>query len=1740
MDTEHDPQSDTAEQAAPDYQDPQESFPVIGIGASAGGLAALESLFEQLPARLHAAFVVVQHLSPDYESHMPDLISRRTSMKTTQVTGEAPVEANTVYFLPPKSHVVIEGGTLKLVDRVPADELNLPVDRFFRSLATHHDRRVGGVILSGTGSDGTRGLKDLADAQGLILAQDEETAQFDGMPLSAVRTGLVHIVGPVPELADAITRFVNGATIDTVVTEATPTIDRDDLSSVYMQLEHATGLDFSQYKDSTVTRRLSRRIMLSDAGSLAGYADLLQRQPEELETLADDLLIGVTRFFRDPDAYERFRARVVRPAVRSKEDGDEVRVWVAGCSTGPEAYSIAMTVFAEIDAADKHLRVKIFATDANPEAIRYAQRGVFPEGSLQEIPADYRERFLSIEGGKFEFVPRLRESIIFARHDLLKDAPFTNMDVVSCRNVLIYLLEPAQRRVLQSFAHAVKNRGSLWLGPSESASVVDQNFTVLDKTWRLFQKHRESRLPADLRLRSRAESAPRPALRTKPTRVPSPSVVGSYDRILDRFAPPSVLLDEALRPLQIFGDVAEYMQIPRGRMDGSVSDMLAEPLRTPLAMALQRIQMNRETSTSERVALGGRELTLEVAKFSHTLGEETHYYVVFRRPDRAAPEAEPPPRSEDAPPDVISEPRSAERLRQLEMELDYTKENLQATIEELETTNEELQSSNEELTSSNEELQSTNEELHSVNEELHSTNAESERWIILLKETTADLENVMAASRLAIVIVDREMEIRRLTGSAADLLRADEAEAVGSPLSRYARRLEGADLVRMVKDAMTSERPAEVEAEDRHGDPVLLRAVPYERGRGAVLTSVSLAGVRETARELKKLSAIVSESSDAIVGVDLDGHVTTWNRGASKLFGRSVDAADLPLLEDVLPSAIVSEGQRMLKSLRGAAGRTSEVRWDGRIIQVRVTPVLDEDDRPAAAALTFIDVTQLRAVEEELRLQSHAVDSASNGILIVDAKDPELPIVYANRGFETMTGFSDADIRGRNCRFLQGPRTDPADVRVIREAIRERKPCRVTLLNYKRDGTPFYNDLAVTPVFGADGGLTHFVGVQNDVTETVENALALRRSEAEYRGTFENAAVGIAHVDADGRLLRVNETLCQILGYAREELEDLTFQDITHPDDLEKDLQLFGPMMRGRIDGYHMEKRYFRKDGTVVWVSLNTGLRRDAEGEPEVCISIVQDISDRKAAEAQLGESRSIVAEVIENLEDAFLHVDSGGRIVDANRVAARLATPDAAHPEGSDPVGRTLMSYFGDDPAHPLLNIFDRVREGRVGESREHFSPRLKRWYDTRVSPLQEGVSFYFSDVTARKETELQLEKARKAAEDASRTKTQFLTNMSHEIRSPMAAVLGFADIALRDLRDGKRVQEDHLKTVARNGRFLLKIINDILDLSSVEAGKLQVRPSKFKLLPLLAETLDLMRHRSITTAVPLSVDFDGEVPEAIRSDRSRLQQILVNLIGNALKFSPGGSVRLVVRAEAAASEKPVVCFDVVDTGIGIAKEKVNQLFKSFSQVHDTTGMPDVQGTGLGLAISERLANLLGGAIDLDSVEGEGSTFTLRLPVGVTEPTLISATPEDVQVRDVRNRRLADISCRVLVADDARDVRFVTEQILKRAGAEVETVEDGAQAVAAVTAAAEKGEPFACVLMDMQMPNLDGRAATRAIREAGVAVPIVALTAGATNEEVEDALKAGCSQFLSKPVDAAELVARVAELCRDPADDCE
>lgn len=951
---------------------------VVGIGASAGGLEALERFFESMPAETGMAFVVVQHLSPDFKSVMDELLARRTTLPVHRVTEGMKVQADAVYLIPPKKDMIISNGHLLLTDKDPRQLVTLPIDHFFRSLAQDFGDRSIGIILSGTGSDGSRGLREIHEAGGLVIVQSPETAKFDGMPNAAQQTGACDLVLPPEEMPSALVQFVRpSGWHDQASPRDAQQPPESDLDTVFRLLREAYGIDFSQYKASTVARRIDRRLLLNRSVNLEDYLRGLQHDEAELNALYKDLLIGVTRFFRDADAFKRLAADVLPSLIAEHEREDDFRVWVAGCATGEEAYSLAILVQECIEALKRPLKVKIFATDVHRASLDFASAGVYHADQVADVDEDRLQRFFVRSGEGYRVSHDLREMVVFAPHNLIKDAPFTKLDFISCRNLLIYFQPAAQKKALSLFHFGLKTGGVLFLGPSESPGELSEEFASIDTHWKIYRKSRDIRLPADLRL----PLSPNSVLRDGTVRYPARSggsppeqqrLIETYDVLLDRFMPPSLLINERCDLVETFGGANRFLHWKERRVSVNVLDLVDPELRVMLSGALPRVFMDKASIGYKGLRLQSSDgERLVNASLQPVISQRAYqvFALLLLEDQGSAPATVNPADNFE-----IGH-ASQEQRKALEAELRYTKENLQATIEELETSNEELQATNEELVASNEELQSTNEELHSVNEELYTVNAEYQKKITELTELTADMDSLLESTQVHTLFLDRSLCVRKFTpriGDAFNLM----AQDIGRRIDNFTHNLNHGSLLDDLRRVMETGEPFEQQVRDHRGHWFLLRILPYqvkEAIDGVVLTLIDLANLKnaeaQTRAKDRQLVTILRNSPHLIYIKNLEGRFLVANPSFCHVVGTDPVGKTV---HDVFPAEIADTLAKLDKQVLadGNAVETELVLADRNPPSMFLTvtfPLRNDDGVMIGVGGIATEVTHLKQAEKEAR-----------------------------------------------------------------------------------------------------------------------------------------------------------------------------------------------------------------------------------------------------------------------------------------------------------------------------------------------------------------------------------------------------------------------------------------------------------------------------------------------------------------------------------------------------------------------------------------------------------------------------------------------------------------------------------------------------------------------------------------------------------------------------------------------------
>ena len=1090
---------------------------IVGVGASAGGLEPLEELIRAFPPAPPVALVVVQHLSPDYKSQMDEILRRKTDIPIHQVTDGMVIQAGNIYLIPPAKTMIVSQGKLLLTDK-ETGSISFPIDTFFRSLAQESQSTSVAVILSGTGSDGSRGIVDVHAAGGLVIVQDENSAKFEGMPVSALQTGVVDLIMEADEMAGVIEKYATrNLSKEAIAEKMAPPVAANALDMIFSALHSRFRIDFSQYKSNTISRRIERRIELTNEVDIEDYAERLQDDPEEVERLYHDLLIGVTKFFRDQEAFDELNETVLKKLVAGEEG--QVRIWVPGCASGEEAYTIAMLLINEYEHLDKVPNFKIFASDVHAPSIRTASAGRYPKRSLHRLPPELTAKFFTKDEDNYVVNSRLRSHIVFTEHNLMTGVPFTRLNLITCRNLLIYFQINAQKKVFSLFHFGLRMGGYLMLGPSESLGELESEFTVINSKWKLFQKRRDSRLMSDYAIGLRTPVAGLTSRRTDDRKrtqfsVKSPwertlsesDLLRAYDDILTDYMPESFLVDDRFRLIHSFAGAERYLRIRGGRTSQLLPELIEEDLKSALSGALQHCAKNREPVKYSGVARETEEgvvnITVEVRPYRDKQSGLDAFIVSLtsQLPRGSSPtgskEDGAGTRSSDAV--VLSNNLSSD----LEAELRFTKENLQATIEEFETSNEELQAANEELVASNEELQSSNEELHSVNEELDTVNAEYQKKIDELSELSDDTDNLLDATSVGVIFLDSEFCIRKTTPEIAKNFRIIASD-VDRDIRSFSHLLSYDEFAKDLEHVAETREPLETEISVGEGRQFLLRISPYQsegRSKNLVLSLVELTSVRVAEERLEDLSVLVESSHDAIIGFSSTGVITAWNQGAVDLYGFSEkEAVGQTAVDFIIPlteaSVFLRHLDQVLDGQKPPAVTSDRHTKAGHTISVsqRLSTATNSSSQKTAVSSIERDVTDEVLVRRDRDRLASVLEEASDFVGICDAEGKAR---FVNKAGLTMVGMSEGtEVKGMNMQDFHPPETAKMLSEVGLKTAREKGSWRGESKLLKTNGEVLPTSQLILFHEGREGEPSFFSTIVRDLSTEVAAFQKIKKAQ---------------------------------------------------------------------------------------------------------------------------------------------------------------------------------------------------------------------------------------------------------------------------------------------------------------------------------------------------------------------------------------------------------------------------------------------------------------------------------------------------------------------------------------------------------------------------------------------------------------------------------------------------------------------
>ena len=1019
---------------------------IIAVGASAGGLEALKAFFRKIPAGDKNAYVVIQHLSPDYKSMMGELLKKNTNLPIVQITDNMEVKPGHVYLIPPANNLVLEGDTLHLTDKPNNQTLNLPIDLFFESMAEQRREKSIGIVLSGTGSDGTRGVRAIKENDGMVMVQDPSEAKFDGMPKSAINTGLVDYILPVEKMGPELNEFITAPPIFHF-DEGSVQYDEKELNKILNYIDEKAGLDFREYKYATLARRIARRVNICKCKDLNEYYEFLTSDEEEVEILYREFLIGVTKFFRDDKVWEKLKKDVFPKLIEEKEDGDTLKVWDVGCSTGEEAYSFAMCLHEEMEKQGKNLELKIFATDISQPHLDIGSKGIYPESIVADVSKDLLLKYFLSKSNSYQVSEKLRRTVIFSKHNIIKNPPFSNMDMVVCRNLLIYFQNSIQKKAMNMLHYALKENGVLVLGTSESVQSHKENFAEIDRRWKIFKNIKPSTrikngishaaatgvVNASL-LENKAEKERKP-FRTHSNPIKQKLQNELNETILEQFGGASVFVDSEYNILHAVGEFRKYANLPTSGFSINLLDMLDNDLKYIVQSTFNKAHKENKRVVYRDVVIKKNDnkigADIVIKPFTdHSLEGETNYVITFIEKELNFDEVEEVAK-------ISPSNQTKEYVASLESELKRTKEDLQTSLEEIETSNEELQAANEELLASNEELQSTNEELQSVNEEINTVNAENIQKMDDLAALNADMNNLLKSTDIGVIFLDSSFKIRKFTPPIKkhfSLINGD----IGRPIDNFTNSFgltRKRSFIDRCQKVLDTGKILEKHIVSREGKNYLQRISPYMDSNnkidGVVISFIDIESIQKSKEKLmaseKRFKSFYEDDPVLHVSVDPKSlKIVQCNRKAVLKLG--YDSKE-DLIGKPIHDLFDKDSQLKAMKLKTNIEKSGElinleqnmVTKKGRVLPVilNATAEKDENDELITIRYTCVDISALKKAEEQLKQQKNDLERANRDLeqfVSICSHDLQEPLATIKFGSDVLGKMyaSQLDEKGEN------------------------------------------------------------------------------------------------------------------------------------------------------------------------------------------------------------------------------------------------------------------------------------------------------------------------------------------------------------------------------------------------------------------------------------------------------------------------------------------------------------------------------------------------------------------------------------------------------------------------------------------------------------------------------------------------------------------------------------------------------
>ena len=1327
-------------------------FPVVGVGASAGGLEALQDFFKNMPDNPGTAFVIIQHLSPDYKSLMDELLARHTNMKIHRVKDGMELKPNHIFLIPPRKNMTIFKGRLYLSEQDYNRAINMPIDIFLRSLAQDQGKNAIGIILSGTGSDGTLGIRAIKENGGMVIAQDDRSAKFDGMPRSSISTGMVDYILTSGEMPEALINFIKHPFIQkTEKIENQITQDEDYLAKIIMIIRDVTGIDFSNYKESTIIRRLEKRISINRYDRIEDYVDFISGNKREINILYRELLIGVTRFFRDHDAFNKLKELVVPKILINHTSRQPIRIWCIGCSTGEEAYSLAILLKEYMEEQEISREVKLFATDIDKDAVEYAGTGIYPESIVSDISAERLSKYFTRKEDGYQINESIRSMVVFATHNILKDPPFSKIDLISCRNMLIYLNSEIQQKVLSMLYFSLNKEGFLFLGSSESVGEMSSGYSIIDNKTKIYKYQTGYTPPANEfyripQLKKKTKNHQTLGTYYNQPKSKFPTIDHIFDDLLSEFVPPSVMVDENYNIVHTIHNVNKYLNIPVGQFTMNILKMLPDELATMVSTILRRSRKNKQQVVFENLRMPGAEnqlLDVSGRMLEDKKTREIYFLISFKDHEKKNPN--PVEKGDVEKFDLDNQYQ--ERINELEKELQYTRESLQATVEELETSNEELQSSNEELIASNEELQSTNEELQSVNEELYTVNGEHQQKIEELTQLNNDMNNLLRNTQIGTLFIDNQLHIRKLTEVAESITNIRTSD-IGRPIEHISLDHIDPHFVADIHEVLENLTPKEREIQTKDKNWYLIRIVPYRTAENAVdgiiITLIDISKLKNSQEEIYTLNSRL-EKAMQIGGLawwewDYQNNRVTFGHQKATMLGYQPEEIE-PGFEGwtrlLHPDDYEPVMQNMRDHIKGKVP-IYEVKYrlknkQGEYIWFKDQGgILEKDDHGTPLKISGIvtNINREKQIEAEKNKTYELIyNTLTYNPVASTIVDKNGTITFANKKAEALLGITQKQIRERSFDDQKWKITDlegntiPPENLPFSKVMHEKQPIHDYQHYIQRPGKgKRLLSINGAPMYDQHAKINGVVFTLQDITEEHERENAIKQSEHKYRSLFNRNRDAILVADKNRNIIDANPALENLVEY---KLEEIKGQKTAYLYANESDYQDMGKALKqyNNSPGFLKLILYKKKNGDVFYGETSTFSLTDAEGQISDYVGLIRDVTEKLQRE----KDKIKWARTVGILKEGIVLLDKQYNILQYNQAFLDII----GIPDDNIHGKKSYELIHGTDK--PPKNCFVcKAMEKKKHISDEYYEPNLKKHLRVSVDPVyDEAGNFEFTVYT-------------------------------------------------------------------------------------------------------------------------------------------------------------------------------------------------------------------------------------------------------------------------------------------------------------------------------------------------------------------------------------------------------------------------